>query len=115
MSEALRLAAWYGERSQSLYSPTNIHADPTTGERFRLVRLACVAIAKGQDPEDAFRDLRDAWGLACAEINTRVDAAPKIKRGPCSGQSVIGHRFAYDGAIEGDVIFIRNSMRRMSI
>jgi hypothetical protein len=49
---------------------------------------------------DAFAACDARWRAYAAEQQARVAAAPKIKRGPSSGHSVIGHRWVSPDAFD---------------
>lgn len=68
-------------------------ADQADSELYILARAFYVDVADGA-PIDAALDRQEArWRQYAAGQKAKVDAAPKIKRGPMQGHSAISHRW----------------------
>ena len=52
------------------------------------------------------------WRAYAAENNAKINAAPKIKRGPSSGHSVISHRWTDPERFAASAVHLR-AMARM--
>lgn len=89
-------------------------ADRAEGEVFRYVRDVYVAAAQGEDVDAAVAKADTAWRVYAAQNNARIDAAPKIKRGPSSGHSVIGHRYTSPDLFQTQLIHIRRMIKGIS-
>lgn len=100
----------YRELSEKLYSSTNLHADPISGEFYRLKANAFGELMEGQPLDTILNRFQKKWLKFCVEQNQRVDEAPKIKTGPMSGHSSIHHRFAFPGRFDDAAIHIRNAV-----
>lgn len=100
----------YRELSEKLYSPTNLHADPVSGEFYRLKANAFGELMEGQSLDIVLMRFKSKWLEFCKEQNQRVAEAPKIKTGPMSGHSSIHHRYAFPGRFDDAAIHIRNAI-----
>lgn len=67
-------------------------SDGITGERYRLVAAALRRIYAGESLDAALAWYGEQWASFAREMNAKVNAAPKLKYGPCSGQSIISHK-----------------------
>lgn len=86
-------------------------ADQADSEAHFCARRVYVAVATGSELEAALAAEDRRWRAYAAEQARKVDAAPKIKRGPCSGQSVISHRWVSPDKFEGMSSHIRIMVR----
>ena len=86
-------------------------ADQADSEVYFCERRAYVAIAAGTDVEAAIAVEDARWRAYAAEQAKKVDAAPKTKRGPMSGHSVISHRWVSPEAFASKAIHIRTMVR----
>lgn len=82
-------------------------ADQADSEFYRLRRLFWVALWEGKDHESARADFVARWRAYAAANNARVDAAPKIKRGPSRGHSAISHRWVDPEKAESDIVTLQ--------
>lgn len=69
--------------------------------------LFCLA-ADGADPDEAAAVIRTAWISYAKVVRQKVAEAPKIRIGPSSGNSCIGHRWVSGEAIERVIQHVRN-------
>jgi len=106
MSSLLDLARSDGERAERQYK-SGSGTDQAEAEYYRLRRLFWIALHEGQTFDAAFKALDDAWRSYTARNNDRVNVAPKIKRGPCAGQSVIAHRYVSPDKAKSNVPYLR--------
>ncbi len=68
-------------------------ADRADSEYRFCARRVYVAVAGGMPLEDAIAREDKNWRAYATEQVAKVNAAPKIKRGPMSGHSAISHRW----------------------
>lgn len=68
-------------------------ADQADSEAYFCARRVYVAVAGEIDLEVAIAAEDKRWRAYAAEQAVKVAAAPKIKRGPSQGHSVISHRW----------------------
>lgn len=69
-------------------------ADAVDGERYRLMRLATLAIYNGASVKDAVAAMSKEWLFFCDEMQAKIDKAPTLKLGPTSGCSSIHYKHA---------------------
>ncbi len=92
-------------------------ADQADSEKHFCARRVYVAIAAlGPDASDAAielaLDVEDRrWREYAAAQAAKVAAAPKIKRGPSSGHSVIGHRWVSPDSFQTTAGHIRTMVK----
>lgn len=67
-------------------------ADVAEAYKYDLLADGLGCIGSGKDVGAVVALLSAKWEAYARENNARVKDAPKIKRGPCAGHSVIGHR-----------------------
>lgn len=84
---------FYSERSESLYR-THSGADKIDAERNRMVAAALRKVLLGSTVAEATQWFKDEWKAFATEQNAKVNAAPKLKYGPMSGQSCISYKYA---------------------
>lgn len=82
-------------------------ADQADSEFYRLRRLFWVALWEGKDRDEARTAFVAQWRAYAAQNNAKVDAAVKIKRGPCSGHSAIAHRWVDPERAECDIVTLQ--------
>lgn len=91
---------YYSDRSDRMYQDRQgfikVGADATDAEMYRQVAGALRKVLQGANVEEAVASFKKGWKDFQAENNAKVNAAPKIKYGPSSGHSVIGHKWAGD-------------------
>ena len=68
-------------------------ADQADSEIYFCERRVYVAVAGGISLEAALVEEEKAWRAYAERQREKVDAAPKVKRGPMSGHSAISHRW----------------------
>lgn len=90
-------------------------ADQADSEVYFCERRVYVAVADGQSVEAAIVIEDRRWRRYAAEQAAKVNAAPKIKRGPSAGLSVISHRWVDPDKFAGRAIHIRAMARRALI
>jgi hypothetical protein len=104
----LDLARRDDERSEKMYkswSGTTV----AEAEYYRLRGLFWIDLYNGQafgrplTFDEAFAQLDFAWRAYAQANNARVENAPKIKYGPCAGQSTIDHRWVNPDMAESDI------------
>lgn len=78
-------------------------ADQADSEYFRLRRLFWLALRDGVPHAEARANLIAAWRAYAEGQQKKVDAAPKIRRGPMSGHSAISHRWVSPEKAEADI------------
>ena len=76
-------------------------ADQADSEKYIAESRLYQDMIRGMSFEDAFAKHDAQWRAYAAEQARKVAAAPKIKRGPSSGQSTIGHRWVSPDAFAG--------------
>lgn len=79
-------------RAYQSYSGTDVAEAPKHG---LAADLYCL-LGAGADRDAALAWATAAWTQYAAEQRARVNAAPRIKRGPRAGNSVIAHRWVSD-------------------
>lgn len=82
-------------------------ADVAEAEKYRLARLVYVDVFQGLDLEESIAKHDAAWRAYAVAQATKVAAAPKIKRGPSAGHSVISHQWVSPEAFALKAIHIR--------
>lgn len=106
----------YREMADAVYEdrrPMRSGADRTDAVRHSMVAKAFGRLGQGEDVESVIGKLRGEWNEFAEQKKKQIEAAPKIRRGPSSGGSVIGYEHADPGAINSDEIFIRSVARRV--
>jgi hypothetical protein len=88
-----RWTRFYGDMSRAKYASSS-GADKIDAARDGMVVVALRRIRQGMPVKKAVEMYRAEWGAFSKEQNAKVNSAPKIKRGPSSGQSVIGYKVA---------------------
>lgn len=85
---------WYMRRAGAMYTAMHDRPGslPSGSDRAEAEVHACerrvyVAVWQGVDLEDAIATEDKRWREHAAEIQRRMDAAPKLRRGPSSGTS----------------------------
>ncbi len=81
-----------GERADSMIRSFS-GADQADSEIHRIARRFYVQIWEGRTFAEASADCERQWREYAAAQKAKVDAAPKIKRGPSRGHSSISHRW----------------------
>jgi len=71
--------------------------------------LGC--IAQGKQTEAVLALFDSKWRAYADENHAKVNSAPKIKRGPRSGQSSIEHRYVNSDAWQSKASFIRSLLK----
>ena len=69
---------------------------------------------EGLDVEAAIRREDERWRKYAADQAAKVEAAPKVKRGPSKGHSVISHRWVSPDAFRYHANHIRTMVRILS-
>lgn len=91
--ELFACARTEGERGDAMLRSFS-GADQADSEKHFCARRVFVAIAhEGLTVDDAIAREDARWRAYAKEQAAKVAAAPKIKRGPSRGQSVISHRW----------------------
>ena len=89
-------------------------ADKADSEVYFCERRVYVAVSQGVEVDAALAAEDARWRAYAAEQAAKVDAAPKIKRGPMRGHSAIHHRWVNPGLFkcrEGHIrIMIRHAL-----
>lgn len=67
-------------------------ADVAEAHKYDLLADGLGCVGDGKDVDAVVAMLSAKWQAYASTNNARVEAAPKIKRGPSAGHSVIGHR-----------------------
>jgi hypothetical protein len=114
MSKAALLdeARFFARLSDARYrSPCG--ADLPDAELNRLEARAFRRLAAGEPLAAVVGDLEREWADFAAANNRRVNAAPKVARGPMAGHSSISHRWADPGRVAASVAYIRAACRRL--
>jgi hypothetical protein len=97
MTEAQREALYSMAREADKRAESMIRSfsgsDQVDSERFYAERRVYVAVAHGTSVDEVIDAEDKRWRAFAAEQKRKVDAAPKITRGPSSGHSVISHRW----------------------
>lgn len=91
-------------RAYSGFSGTDCAEAPKHG--FTADALAC--LAEGKDLDATIALFSAKWRAYAAENNAKVAAAPRIKRGPSSGHSVIAYRWVSPEAFDTIATFLRS-------
>lgn len=85
---------WYMRRAGAMFTAMHDRPGslPSGSDRAEAEVHACerrvyVAVWEGGDLEDAIATEEKRWRAHAAEMQRRVDAAPKLRRGPSSGTS----------------------------
>ena len=100
----------YAMGDARLRSPSG--ADQAESElEFGASRVYVDIAHKGMDVEEAIAKEDARWRAYAAEQIRKVEAAPKIKRGPSSGHSVISHRWVNPDGFQTKAIHIRAMVR----
>jgi hypothetical protein len=87
-------------------------ADQADSECFFCERRVYVAVADGVEPEVAIAREDTVWRAYAKAQDAKVVAAPKIKRGPMQGHSVISHRWVDSGKFAAYASHIRFMVRK---
>lgn len=87
--EEARLAGSMMDSAYRSFSGTDV----AEAEVWGCVRRFYIAVAQGGDVEAAIAAEDVRWRSYATEQEKKVNAAPKTKRGPMSGHSVISHRW----------------------
>lgn len=113
--EFFRMARHYGDRAHAAQTDRpgfmKSGADAVDGERLRAVAKAFRRLGLGESLEIVVEEMKKEWVDFCTENNKKVEAAPKLRYGPSSGQSVISYKYAYPGRIDSDEIHVRSMYR----
>lgn len=107
----LRAAKVYRDRATRAYKSIS-GSDVAEAPAYDFAADMLGEIAEGDDPEEVFDHYRKMWKVYAQEQRDRVEAAPKIVRGPMSGHSIIHHRWVSDYFIESHIETIRSLMNR---
>ena len=83
-------------------------SDVADSEIFRLERLFWIALSQDVSIDQAFITFNREWRQYAKYNNAKVEEAPKQKYGPCSGQSVISHRWVSPELAETKMIHMRH-------
>lgn len=92
----LDMARFYRDRASRCYS-SGSGADVADAPMYDLAADFFGAAANGKD---AYAVCDAAWRQYAAERQLRVAKAPKVRRGPSSGHSVIAHRWVSPDAFD---------------
>ncbi len=82
-------------------------ADQADSEKYYGMGRVYCNVARGQELEFAIAAEDKRWRAYAEENHKKVNEAPKIKRGPSSGQSVLSHRWVQADAFTYQAIHIR--------
>jgi predicted RNase H-like HicB family nuclease len=107
-SERLLTIAKFNRDRESRAYKSFSGADMADAPLWGFVADALGCIASGKSVEATLDLFAEKWKGYANENHAKVEAAPKIKRGPSSGQSSIGHRYVSDNAWEQQKTFIRS-------
>jgi len=99
-----------GERADRMIQSFS-GTDQAESEAFRLVRLVWIDLYDGKDLEESLARHEAVWRKYAAEQARKVAAAPKLRRGPSSGHSVISHRWVSPDYFQGQASHIRTMAR----
>lgn len=99
-----------GEQEQHAYK-SMLGADVAEAPIFSYVRHCYQLVWEGVELEAAITLCDAAWREYAAQNNAKVDAAPKIRRGPSAGHSSIHHRWTSPEKFQGTAIHIRQMVR----
>jgi hypothetical protein len=108
--ELYSLARSSGERADSMLRSFS-GADQADSELYFGERRVYVALAAGGNLETALAIEDARWRAYAKEQAAKVAAAPKIKRGPSQGHSVISHRWVNPEAFQSTANHIRTMWR----
>jgi hypothetical protein len=86
-------------------------ADQADSEVYFCARHFYVDVAAGVEVEEALAKQDRRWREYAKEQAAKVAAAPKIKRGPSSGHSVISHRWVDADKFQSHAIHLRQMVR----
>jgi hypothetical protein len=87
-------------------------ADKADSEKFFLEAQVYRDVAAGIPFEDAFRTADARWRKYAKEQQQKVAEAPKIQRGPMSGQSAIHYKWVSEDAFSGMQSHVRFMVNR---
>lgn len=68
-------------------------ADQADAPRYGLVADVYALLAAGAHPQAVHDFAASTWRTYALEAQAAVERAPRVRRGPCAGHSVIGHRW----------------------
>jgi hypothetical protein len=88
-------------------------ADLPDAELNRLEAKAFRRLAGGEGLSAVLTDLAREWSGFAADNNRRVNAAPRVVRGPMAGHSSISHRWADPEKVLASVAYVRAVYRRL--
>ena len=87
-------------------------ADQADSEAYFCERRVYIDVALGKDLEDSLTREDARWRSYAKEQVAKVAAAPKIRRGPSQGHSVIAHRWVDSEKFAGKMGHIRFMVRK---
>ena len=99
-------------RKQEEYAYKSMSGADVSGAPMYAVQIrAYTRVWEGCDPELAITLADREWRSYAAENNRKIEAAPKTKRGPYSGQSVIHYRYTDPDRFNSTAIHLRAMFR----
>lgn len=107
-AQLLERARFDGETSDAMYRSFS-GTDVAEADYWRLRRLFWVDLWNERDAVAARTEFLERWRAYAASNNAKVDAAPKTKRGPMSGHSVIAYRWVSPDKAQNDVDVLQAS------
>lgn len=115
-NQCLAEARKAGERERSQYEQKGrlqSGADVADAPRWGMIARAWRRLSNRLLTEHVFNNLYEEWEEYCKEMNAKIEAAPKMKRGPMAGCSTIHYKHCSPESITSDIIHIRNMYRRI--
>lgn len=107
----LESARYARDQASRFYSPQCLSgADTADAPRYDLQADAFGCIASGKDVDAVLALCRAKWIAYCEANNAKVENAPRVKRGPYEGTSVIHYRYTSPSAWDAVEVFVRNML-----
>lgn len=103
--QALSRECYAYHQTGKLFSGTDCAEAPFHG----VMRQVWLALARGVPVARALAAADQEWRRYAEQNNARVEAAPKIKHGPSSGQSVISHRWVSPDKVQSELPYVTST------
>jgi hypothetical protein len=97
------LARTAGERERNAYDQRGkllCGADVAEAPFHSVMRRVWLGLAVGMAPALVLKAADDDWRRYAEENNAKVEQAPRVRRGPSAGHSVIAHRWVSPDKVE---------------
>jgi len=110
-----RLIKFEASMSESKYRSAS-GADKVDAEKHRLICKFWRSLwTESPDVETSYRQLCESWSSFAAEMNRKVEAAPKLSHGGSAGLSSIHYKWANPDAIANDTPKIAAGLRSLGL